>query len=108
MRIILRVLECVVQKCAFHLLYPMNVKKNSKKAAKVLDEQQEFVQKICSKIRAMREETGYSQEIFAYEHGFDRKQWYNMENGVDMKLSTLNRALKALNITPADFFAGIE
>jgi DNA-binding XRE family transcriptional regulator len=86
----------------------MNAKKNSKKAGKVLDEQQEFIQKICNKIREMREETGYSQEIFAYEHSFDRKQWYNMENGVDMKLSTLNRALKALDISPSAFFAGIE
>ena len=86
----------------------MNAKKSSKKRAIILDEQQEFVQKICNKIRELREETGYSQEIFAYEHGFDRKQWYNMENGVDMKLSTLNRALKALNITPTGFFASIE
>jgi transcriptional regulator with XRE-family HTH domain len=82
----------------------MNDKKNSKKGAKVLDEQQEFIQKICNKLRALREATDFSQETFAYEHGIDRRQWYNMENGVDMRISTLYRGLKALGTTPAEFF----
>ena len=82
----------------------MNAKKNSKKGTDSVDEPQEFAQKICTKIRKMREATGYSQELFAYEHGFDRRQWYNMENGVDMRLTTLQRAIAALGITPAEFF----
>jgi DNA-binding XRE family transcriptional regulator len=82
----------------------MNGKKKSKGSGKTLDEQQQFIENICNKIRKMREETGYSQEIFAYEHGFDRRQWYNMENGVDMRLSTLQRAITALGTTPTDFF----
>jgi transcriptional regulator with XRE-family HTH domain len=82
----------------------MNVKKNSKKGSAYLDEPKEFIQKISNKFRMLREETGYSQEAFAYEHGFDRRQWYNMENGIDMKLSTLNKAFKALGISPAEFF----
>jgi transcriptional regulator with XRE-family HTH domain len=82
----------------------MNGKKNSKKGAKALDEQQEFIEKICNKIRKLREESGFSQENFAYEHGIDRRQWYNMENGVDMRLSTLQRAIAALSTTPAEFF----
>ena len=82
----------------------MSVKKNSKKGADSLDEPQEFVQKICIKIRKMREASGYSQEAFAYEHGFDRRQWYNMEKGVDMRSTTLWRAIIALGTTPAEFF----
>ncbi len=82
----------------------MSGKKVSKKGAESLDESQEFVQKICNKIRKLREATGYSQEAFAYEHGFDRRQWYNMENGVDMRSTTLGRAITALGTTPAEFF----
>lgn len=104
MRIILRGCKCVVQECAFHLLYPMATKKNSKKEGEALDERQEFIEKICNKFREMREESGLTQEIFAYEHGFDRKQWHNIENVVDMKLSTLYRAIAALHTTPAEFF----
>lgn len=82
----------------------MNGKKKSKGTAKALDDHQEFVQKICNKIRLLREATGSSQETFAYEHGFDRRQWYNMETGVDMRISTLQRAIIALGTTPAEFF----
>jgi len=56
----------------------------------------------------MREATGISQEIFAYQNGIDRTQWSNMENGIDMRLTTLFRGLKALDISPSDFFSDFE
>jgi transcriptional regulator with XRE-family HTH domain len=79
-------------------------KKNSKEKAGSLDEPQEFIEKISSKIRMMREATGMSQEKFAYQSGIDRTQWQNIETGVDMRISTLYRAIKALGLSPAEFF----
>jgi transcriptional regulator with XRE-family HTH domain len=78
--------------------------KNSKRKEEPLDESQEFVQKICDKIRTVREATGLSQEKFALQAGIDRTQWGNMETGVDMRLSTLYRAVNAFGMTPAEFF----
>lgn len=82
----------------------MKGKKKSKELAELLEEQEEFIQKICAKFRRLREESGLSQEKFAYAHGFDRTQWGNIENGTDMKLTTLYRALLAVDQSPADFF----
>jgi transcriptional regulator with XRE-family HTH domain len=82
----------------------MNGKKKSNRKAVSLDEPQQFVEKISTKIRAMREATDLSQEKFAYQSGIDRTQWANMENGVDMRISSLYRALAALDISPAEFF----
>ena len=82
----------------------MNGKKKSKGKAVPLDDSQEFGQNICDKIRTEREKTGLSQEKFAYSVGIDRTQWRNMEAGVDMRISSLYRAITALGMTPADFF----
>lgn len=82
----------------------MNGKKKSKGKAVSLDEPQEFVEKISDKIRRTREATGISQEKFAYQVGIDRTQWRNMETGVDMRVSSLYRAIKALDMSPAEFF----
>lgn len=82
----------------------MNGKKKSKGKAVSLDEPQQFVEKISTKIRAIREATGISQEKFAYQVGIDRTQWRNMETGVDMRVSSLYRAIAALGMTPAEFF----
>ena len=83
----------------------MKGKKKSKELDVLLEEQQEFIRKISEKIRNLRQEAGYtSHETFAYEHGIDRTQWSKMERGVDMKASTLYKALAALDISPAEFF----
>jgi transcriptional regulator with XRE-family HTH domain len=82
----------------------MTGKKKSKGKAVQLDEPQEFVEKISNKIRTIREATGTSQEKFAYQVGIDRTQWRNMETGVDMRISSLYRAIAALEMTPAEFF----
>jgi transcriptional regulator with XRE-family HTH domain len=82
----------------------MNGSKKSKERPWSLEEQQEFIEKINDKIRRLREDTGISQETFAHESGIDRTQWSKMERGVDMKLSSLYKALAALGVTPAEFF----
>lgn len=86
----------------------MKGKRKSKESAYTLEEIQAFVEKISSKIRRLREATDISQELFAYESGIDRTQWSKMENGVDMKLSSLYKALVALDISPAEFFKDFE
>jgi transcriptional regulator with XRE-family HTH domain len=83
----------------------MKGRKKSKEWVYNLEDQQEFIEKISSKIRRLRQEAGYSShETFAFEHGIDRTQWSKMERGIDMKISTLHKALAALDITPAEFF----
>lgn len=83
----------------------MNGKKKTKEPAISLEEQQEFIEKISSRIQRLRIKAGYkSHETFANLHGFDRTQWGKMERGVDMKISTLYKGLAALGISPADFF----
>jgi hypothetical protein len=83
----------------------MKGKKNSKEQGKPLDESKEFIDKISSKIRKLRIAKGYkSHETFAYEHGIDRTQWGKIERGINMKMTSLFSALKALEISPAEFF----
>lgn len=83
----------------------MKGKKKSKELAWSLEEQQEFIEKISIKIRSLRQDAGYkSHETFAFEHGIDRTQWSKMERGIDMKVSTLYKALAVLDISPAEFF----
>jgi hypothetical protein len=65
----------------------------------------EILEQVGNRIRKLRQEAGYkSHENFAFEHGIDRTQWSKMERGVDMKISTLHKALAALDISPAEFF----
>lgn len=82
----------------------MNGRKKSKERPWSLEEQQKFIEKISDKIRRLREETDMSQETFAHESGLDRTQWSKMERNVDMKISTLYKALASLDISPAEFF----
>lgn len=66
----------------------------------------EFNKKIGERVRLLRKQKGYtSYESFAYEHGFHRAQVGQIENGRDMRLSTLFKILQALQITPQDFFS---
>lgn len=83
----------------------MKSQRKSKESGKPLDEAQELIEKISAKIRKLRIAKGYkSHETFAYEHGIDRTQWGKIERGINMKMSSLHTALKALEITPAEFF----
>jgi transcriptional regulator with XRE-family HTH domain len=60
---------------------------------------------LGNKLRMLRLEQGYSNyEQFAYEHNLPRAQYGRYEQGQDLRFSSLLKVLKALNVTPQDFF----
>ncbi len=84
----------------------MNGKKKSKEPKSLLDEQQEIIQKIGDRIKALRLEEGHSSyEKFAFENDIDRAQYGRYERGTDMRISSLVKVLRALNIDIATFFS---
>jgi transcriptional regulator with XRE-family HTH domain len=66
----------------------------------------EQLQNIGKRLKALRKEKGYSNyEQFAYEHRIGRAQYGRYEKGADMRVSSLLRLLKAMGITPVEFFS---
>ena len=61
--------------------------------------------KIGHRIRELRKERGYSQEVFAYEVGLDRTYMGGVERG-ERNIATLNliRIAKALKVEVGDLF----
>lgn len=68
-----------------------------------------FLTQVGSKLKKCRIEKGYtSYEQFAYEHEIGRAQYGKYERGTeDMRLSSLFKVLKNLNIPFEDFFKGV-
>ena len=65
----------------------------------------ETLKKMGARIRALRIARGYQNyEKFAFEHDISRSQLWRYENGEDLRLSSLIKILRALNISLADFF----
>jgi len=80
--------------------------KKSKGSGSLLDEQQQIIEKIGARIKALRIEKGHSSyEIFAFENEIDRSQYGKYERGTDMRISSLVRILRALDVTVEDFFS---
>lgn len=66
----------------------------------------ELLSSIGARLRRLRIKKGYTNyEHFAYENGFNRAQYGRYERGYDLKISTLNRVLKAFEISLAEFFS---
>ena len=64
---------------------------------------------IARRIKSLRVEAGYSSyEVFAESHSMDRKQYWRVEEGANLQLTTLFRILDAHKITLKEFFEGIE
>jgi len=86
----------------------MKSKKTSKGTRTLLEEQQRIYKKTAKRIKDIRIERGYSNaEDFAYENDFSRSQYgkYEHELGTDMRLSTIVKITKALNISIQEFFS---
>lgn len=69
----------------------------------------EFVEQLLvecgARFKALRKAKGFSNyEQFAYLHDIGRSQYGKYEKGADMRLSTFFRILKALEISPNEFF----
>lgn len=65
--------------------------------------------KIGHRIRELRKERGYSQEVFAYEVGLDRTYMGGVERG-ERNIATLNliRIAKILKVEVGDLFPIIK
>jgi transcriptional regulator with XRE-family HTH domain len=81
-------------------------KKKSKGAGSLLDEQQRIIKKIGERLKALRIEKGHSSyEVFAFENEIDRSQYGKYERGADMRISSLVKILRALDVTVEEFFS---
>lgn len=69
-----------------------------------------FKQKVGKRIRELRVQKGFSNyENFAFENGIARAQYGKYEKGTeDLRLSSLYKVLKALNITFEEFFHDLK
>ena len=64
-----------------------------------------FFFKVSDRIKELRIAKGYrNYENFAFKFNFSRSQIARYEKGEDLRLSTLVRVLRALEVTPEEFF----
>ena len=62
--------------------------------------------KVGERIKELRKKLGYkNQEHFAWDKGLSRSQYGKYEKGADMRVSSLEKVLAALEITPKEFFS---
>jgi transcriptional regulator with XRE-family HTH domain len=81
------------------------------KKVKYMEEMSEkiFLKKIGEKLKFYRKKAGYSNyEYFAYDNNISRPQYGKYEAGANIQLNTLYKILKALKVTPEEFFKGID
>jgi len=81
-----------------------------KKVKETNPEFDEFIEKVGDRMREVRVNLGYSNyEVFAYDKNIGRSQYGKYEKGSeDLRLSSLFKVLKAMDISFEDFFKGIE
>jgi transcriptional regulator with XRE-family HTH domain len=66
----------------------------------------EDLKKLAARIRSLRLKKGYSNyENFAYEHDIARAQYGKYEKGEDLRYSSLLKVIRALGVTPQEFFS---
>lgn len=64
------------------------------------------IQRLAKRIRELRAARGYSNyEKFAFEKDIPRAQYWRYEKGEDLKFTSLMKVLRALEITPEEFFS---
>lgn len=64
---------------------------------------------IASKLKQMRIDAGFtSYEQFANAKDLDRKQYWRIENGANITLSTLIKILEIHKVSIKDFFSDLE
>lgn len=78
-----------------------------KKEENTLDKEEieKVLKKVGSRIKKLRIKKGYTNyEYFAWDHHIPRSQYARYEQGKDLRLSSLLKVLKALDITLEEFF----
>lgn len=84
----------------------MKSKRKSKETGSLLDEQQRTIKRIGARLKELRQEKGHSSyEVFAFENDIDRSQYGKYERGADMRISSLVKVLRALDVTIEEFFS---
>jgi transcriptional regulator with XRE-family HTH domain len=69
---------------------------------------QEVHKKLGKRVAELRRKTGFSQEAFAHECGFNRSYMGAVERGEkNITLAMTNKIAKALNITLSELFKGV-
>lgn len=67
------------------------------------------MQGVGKRIKELRKKKYSNYEHFAYENDLNRVQYGRYENGKDMRMSSFLKILKALKISPKEFFSeGLE
>lgn len=62
--------------------------------------------KLAKRIKELRIAKGYtSYEVFAFESNINRVQYGRYEKGGDLRYTSLLKVIKALDMTPAEFFS---
>lgn len=60
-------------------------------------------------LKELRIKKGFSSyENFALEYNLDRKQYWRMETGSNLTISSLHKILEIHNLNASDFFKAVE
>ena len=66
----------------------------------------EQLENFGKRLKQLRKSKGYSNyELFAYQHEIGRAQYGRYEKGADLRLSSLLKLLRAMEISPVEFFS---
>jgi len=66
---------------------------------------EQMMKGIGTRMKQLRKDKYSNYEYFAYENDLNRVQYGRYENGNDFRMSTFLKILKALKITPKEFFS---
>ena len=83
--------------------------KRDKKTIEISDLEKKTMKIIGNKVKDLRRGIESNYEIFAFKNSINRTSLYRLENGEDnFTMNTLLKVLRALKITPEEFFKGIK
>ena len=70
----------------------------------------EMLKKVGERIKKLRQQSQYANyEVFAHEKNISRSLVYRYEKGTDdLQLTSLIKIIRALEITPAEFFKDFD
>lgn len=78
----------------------------AKEVSKKTNERPKEVLLLAKRIKERRVELGYTNyENFAFEKEISRTQYGRYEKGEDLRFSSLLKVIKALGLTPQEFFS---
>ena len=80
--------------------------KKAQLGKKVSLQENEDLIKLGNRIKQLRIKAGYTNyEYFAYDHEISRTQYGRYERGEDLRYKSLLKVIRALGVTPAEFFS---